>query len=175
MAAHDSRSLVLARTVATVGIGAASGLVLSIPAWILPALDAAPISPKDRLHLWSQIYDNGKATALTVFPTCAILFAVAAFKAEAPALYLPANIIARNRKLVLALCASLSASVVGFTGAFMMPAIKRMKKEESDLVAGSKPTFSSDEAIKKWGQQHLVRVAFATTTFALAVAELASS
>lgn len=50
-------------------------------------------------HLWSKIYDNGKATALALFPTSTILFALAAYNVETPALYLPANFIARNRKV----------------------------------------------------------------------------
>lgn len=69
------------------------------PLWILPSLDAVPISSKDRLHLWSKVYDNGKATALSIFPICTVLFATSAWKAQAPALYLPANFIARNRKV----------------------------------------------------------------------------
>ncbi|GAA5838535.1 hypothetical protein JCM5353_003130 [Sporobolomyces roseus] len=175
MAATDSSKLVIARSIGTVGMGVATGIMASIPLWVMPSLYSVPICPKDRLHLWSKIYDNGKTTALTLFPTSTILFALAAYSVETPALYLPANFIARNRKIVLALCSSLSASVVGFTIAFLMPGIKRLKKEEADLTAGALPSFSTDEAIQEWGQKHLIRLAFAATSFGLAVAELASA
>ncbi|GAA5947921.1 hypothetical protein JCM3765_007030 [Sporobolomyces pararoseus] len=173
--ASDSQQLVLARSIGTIGLGTATGLLLSIPIWILPSHERAPITSKDRLHLWSQVYDLGKSTALTIFPLCTLLFAGSAWKAEAPELFLPANFIARNRKIVLSLCSSLSVSVIGFTVAFLMPGIKRLKGAESDYTAGQKPAFSTDEEIKKWGQLHLVRLGFAATGFVLAVAELASS
>ncbi|GAA5844046.1 hypothetical protein JCM3766R1_004057 [Sporobolomyces carnicolor] len=178
MSATDSHQLVIARSVATVGLGAATGIMLSIPLWILPSLDAVPISSKDRLHLWSKVYDNGKATALSIFPICTVLFATSAWKAQAPALYLPANFIARNRKIVLSLCASLSASVIGYTVAFLMPGIKRLKGAEAEYSAGKsrqKPSLATDEEIKQWGYLHLVRLGFAATGFVLGVAELASS
>ncbi|GAA5893923.1 DUF1772 domain-containing protein [Sporobolomyces salmoneus] len=175
MSASDSRQLIFARSVGTVGLGVATGLMLSIPLWIQPSLEAAPISSKDRLHLWSKVYDQGKATALTIFPVCSVLFATSAWRAESPALYLPANFVARNRKTILALCSSLSASVIGYTAAFLMPGIKRLKGAESDFVTGQKPSFSTNEEIKKWGKLHLLRTAFAATGFVLGVAELVSS
>ncbi|GAA6022297.1 hypothetical protein JCM11491_005256 [Sporobolomyces phaffii] len=175
MSGSDSQHLVIARSIATVGLGTVTGLMLSIPLWILPSLDAAPITPKDRLHLWSKVYDSGKATMLSILPVCTVLFATAAYKVEPRALYLPATFVTRNRKIILALCSSLSASVIGYTVAFLMPGIQRLKKAESDVVADVKPTFSTDQAIKQWGQLHLVRIAFAATGFVLGVAELASA
>ncbi|GAA5874828.1 hypothetical protein JCM16303_002999 [Sporobolomyces ruberrimus] len=175
MASSDSSQLVLARSVATLGLGAATGLMLSIPLWILPAHEAAPISAKDRVHLWSKVYDQGKASALTLFPLCTLLFAGSAYNARAPELYLPATFIARNRKIILSLCSALSASVIGYTVAFLMPGIKALKEAESSLSGGGKPTFSTDEAIARWGRLHLVRLGFAATGFALAVAELGSA
>ncbi|GAA5982761.1 hypothetical protein JCM5350_006239 [Sporobolomyces pararoseus] len=156
MSATDSQQLVLTRSIGTIGLGTATGLLLSI-------------------HLWSQVYDLGKSTALTLFPLCTLLFAGSAWRAETPDLYLPSNFIARNRKIVLSLCSSLSASVIGFTVAFLLPGIKRLKGAENDYNAGQKPSFSTDEEIKKWGRLHLVRLGFAATGFVLAVAELASS
>ncbi|GAA6060995.1 hypothetical protein JCM10212_000681 [Sporobolomyces blumeae] len=151
----DSQPLIVARAVATVGLGVATGIMAS-------------------LAIWSRIYDKGKATAQLTFPPATLLFAYAAYAAEAPPAFLPATFIARNRKLILALCSSLSASVIGYTVAFLMPTIKTLKGEEVRLATGSKSTVSTDDLIfNTWAKGHLVRFSFAATGFVLAVAELA--
>ncbi|GEM09987.1 hypothetical protein Rt10032_c09g4004 [Rhodotorula toruloides] len=191
MSASDLQALVAARSLAVVGLGLNTGLMLSIPALSIPALKATTsLTAQQRLTLWSNLYEKGKAVMVKLQPTLTLLLAYASYAAARPVDYLPANTVARYRKPILAVASALTISIVGFTGVAIMPLNKRMQKMEREasgfvllflpflvaVLTGLPPvasTAQADSLIGQWSRLHAVRIALGSTAFALAVSELA--
>ncbi|GAA6060994.1 hypothetical protein JCM10212_000680 [Sporobolomyces blumeae] len=141
-------------------------MMAGLSLWTIPAMFAAPISAQDRLKIWGEIYNRARPTSMLTFLPSALLFGIASYAVEP----LPLEF------AVLALCSTLTASVIGFTFAIMLPTIKALKAEENRLDRGQPATESSDDLIRtKWIPGHHIRVAIAASGFVLAVSELAFS
>ena len=64
---HDSSLVSFARAVGTIGLGITAGLELSLPHLSLASLYAVPtLSPRDRLHFWSDHHKRAQNTLLPV-------------------------------------------------------------------------------------------------------------
>lgn len=62
---HDSALVSFARAVGTIGLGLTAGLELSLPHLSLASLYAVPtLSPRDRLHFWSDHHKRAQYTLL---------------------------------------------------------------------------------------------------------------
>ncbi|BGP25064.1 hypothetical protein JCM10295v2_003984 [Rhodotorula toruloides] len=171
MSASDLQALVAARSLAVVGLGLNTGLMLSIPALSIPALKATTsLTAQQRLTLWSNLYEKGKAVMVKLQPTLTLLLAYASYAAARPVDYLPANTVARYRKPILAVASALTISIVGFTGVAIMPLNKRMQKMEREASVAS--TAQADSLIGQWSRLHAVRIALGSTAFALADRDL---
>ncbi|BGP02426.1 hypothetical protein NBRC10513v2_006072 [Rhodotorula toruloides] len=181
MSASDSQVLLAARSIAVVGLGLNAGLMLSIPALSIPALKATTsLSAQQRLTLWSNLYEQGKAVMMKLQPTLTLLLAYASYAAARPVDYLPANTLTllslrsssvSGTQPILGVASALTISIVGFTGVVIMPLNRRMQKLEREASVAS--TAQADSLIGQWVRLHAVRIALGTTAFALAVSELA--
>lgn len=59
----DPAPLTFARAAAVVGLGTAFGFQSSISLWSMPIFFKVPtLSARDRLHLWSELFDRGMYT-----------------------------------------------------------------------------------------------------------------
>lgn len=122
--------------------------------------------------MWSNLYEHGKAVMMKLQPTLTLLLAYTAWAVVPPVEYLPANAVARYRKVrcrvacrcgrnvadthnlatcpsiprppqpILAAASALTISIVGFTAAMIMPLNKRMQKMESEASGSLPPTRS---------------------------------
>ncbi|GAA5857875.1 hypothetical protein JCM1840_000946 [Sporobolomyces johnsonii] len=200
MSASDSPLLTLSRCTAAVGLGLASGLMLSLPLWTMPTIfSVSTLAPRDRLHIWSKIFDRGFTTAKAIFPAAGLLFALSAWATKAPVPYLPSSWIGRNRKarshslhplriegltqanigtsqVILALCSVLTFSIGPYTALTLGPINRKLKQAELDILADpphGNGAVETDYLIQDWIKYHTLRCALPATAFLLAIAELA--
>ncbi|GAA5887829.1 hypothetical protein JCM5296_001781 [Sporobolomyces johnsonii] len=185
MSASDSPLLTLSRCTAAVGLGLASGLMLSLPLWTMPTIFSVPtLAPRDRLHIWSKVFDRGFTTAKAIFPAAGLLFALSAWATKAPVPYLPSSWIGRNRKarshslhlVILALCSVLTFSIGPYTALTLGPINRKLKQAELDILADpphGNGAVETDYLIQDWTKYHTLRCALPATAFLLAIAELA--
>ncbi|GAA5969902.1 hypothetical protein JCM21900_004186 [Sporobolomyces salmonicolor] len=163
MSASDSPLLTLSRCTAAVGLGLASGLMLSLPLWTIPTIFSVPtLAPRDRLHIWSKIFDRGFTTAKAIFPAASLVFALSAWAAKAPA--------------ILALCSVLTFSLGPYTALVLGQLNRKLKQAEADILADpahGNGAVETDYLIQDWVKAHTVRCALPATAFLLAIAELA--
>lgn len=73
----------------------------------------------------------------TIVPISSVSFALAAFLSAPPALYLPTNIISRNRRATLSLSAILLFSSIPYTYMIIIPRVERLKRIERAIVKGT--------------------------------------
>ncbi|KAI5474158.1 hypothetical protein MNV49_004133 [Pseudohyphozyma bogoriensis] len=166
-----------ARGVGTVGAGLTTGLMLSQTLWTYPAIfSAQTLAPRDRLHLWSKLYDKGAFTnAVLLTPLSTVCLLIAAYLARAPPSYLAANLVARNRRAVLALSALAVFATTPYTMALMMGPITQLKQTEQAIIKDAENyngAVETDTLIQRWLSLHRGRIVLAGTGFVLAVAEL---
>ncbi|GAA5924782.1 hypothetical protein JCM10213_000441 [Rhodosporidiobolus nylandii] len=200
MSASDPLEVRLARTFATAGLGIASELMLSIPAWTFPALySPCAVSGNDRLRIWSKLYSQGKKTMYGLIPPSVLALGFSAYAAKAPALP-GANFVAQNRQarlfhsLFLVSCLAepphysaswvstgFTVSIVGFTKAVMEKFNQEQVQLATELTKGKDTASSSspraaesDELVRTtWLKWHITRTVFANVAFFLTVTELA--
>ncbi|GAA5870819.1 hypothetical protein JCM3774_001685 [Rhodotorula dairenensis] len=190
MATYDSDALLAVRTTATVGLGVATGLMLSYPLLSWPSIYAqgAPHDIKGRLDLFWNLYSNGANAMKKLLPSATALLAYASYTTRPPADYLPASLVGRHRKAsslseaILALAAALTFASVPLTYALIMPinnrlkAIKDAKASGTVSAEGATPDAEADQLIQhRWMSLHYGRILLCGTAFLLSVAELGSA
>ncbi|SGY20665.1 BQ5605_C016g08117 [Microbotryum silenes-dioicae] len=97
------------------------------------------LSPRDRLHLWSLTFDSGAALMRPLIPLLTTLLATSAYYATKPALYVPHNWIASQRRAVLAVSAALTLFNFPWTFLTILPIVKKLKVIEAKIVKGQSP------------------------------------
>ncbi|BGP55852.1 hypothetical protein JCM8202v2_003459 [Rhodotorula sphaerocarpa] len=188
MATYDSTPLLLVRSTATVGLGVATGLMLSYPLFSWPAMYApdAQMDCKARLNLFWELYCRGKDALIKLLPLSAGLLAYASYATETAASYLPATFVARHRKAspgaILGTAAALTLSNVLWTVVMIMPVNTKLKTIKDAKASGkataeaNTPDVEIDKMIRtRWMGLHYGRIALTATAFALSVAELGTA
>ncbi|ORY84102.1 hypothetical protein BCR35DRAFT_303158 [Leucosporidium creatinivorum] len=177
MSSTDAPALVFARGISAVGLGLLAGFQVTISTSSIHTIYQVPtLAPRDRLHLWSRIYDNGASLVIPAIPTLTLILSTAAYFAKAPALWAPGNWIGRHRSAVLATAAVLVFGNGVWTGLVMLPDIKVMKKMEENIIkdgAEASGKVDTDTFIQRWLTRHHFRTLITTSAFILSVAELA--
>ncbi|KAM0791609.1 hypothetical protein ACM66B_006051 [Microbotryomycetes sp. NB124-2] len=176
MAANDSVTLCFTRGLATIGLGLAAGYCGGVSISTMPTLfKVDTISPRDRLHYWSVLFDTGAKHMIPAFVSSAVLSITSSILAQSPAAWVPATWIARHRRAVWAFCAASSLGVQAFTVLAILPVVKRLKNAETQIrkdAASGNGQEETDYLIQKWTSLHHVRTIIAVSAFGLAVSEL---
>lgn len=183
MASYDSTALLAVRSTATVGLGVATGVMLSYPLVSWPSIYSSdsPHDVKGRLDLFWNFYSHGAAVMKTLLPSTSALLACASYATRAPADYLPASWIGRHRKAVLAVAAASAIASVPLTFAVIMPVNNRLKaiKDAKTKGTGAEAATSDaevDHLIRhRWMSLHYCRIFLCGTAFLLSVAELGTA
>ncbi|KDE09315.1 hypothetical protein MVLG_00631 [Microbotryum lychnidis-dioicae p1A1 Lamole] len=181
MSAHDAPFVAWTRAIAAVGLGLTAGYTTSISISSMKNIYRVPtLSPRDRLHLWSLTFDSGAALMRPLIPLLTTLLATSAYYATKPALYVPHNWIASQRRAVLAVSAALTLFNFPWTFLTILPIVKKLKVIEAKIVKESKDgdaisTGDTDYDIQSWTKLHHVRSLACTLAFTLSVLELVSA
>ncbi|GAA5958008.1 hypothetical protein JCM8115_001101 [Rhodotorula mucilaginosa] len=189
MASYDSTALLAVRSTATIGLGIATGVMLSYPLVSWPSM-YSPTSPHDikgRLDLFWNFYSHGADVMKAVLPSMSALLAYASYATRAPADYLPASWIGRHRKAVLAIAAASAIASVPLTFAVIMPVNMRLKAIKDAKAKGTGLTMrrahtaaTSDTEVdhlirNRWMSLHYGRIFLCGMAFLLSVAELGTA
>ncbi|KAM0748932.1 hypothetical protein T439DRAFT_327435 [Meredithblackwellia eburnea MCA 4105] len=160
--------LPVTRGLSLVGTGLAAGITSSIPLWTYPTIfGVKTLSTRDRLHLWSGLFDNGKMTMTILIPLSTIAIGATA-----------AMVTGRKRTAILSVAAATIFSFLPFTAIAIIPGVNVLKAIESDVVKrdGDKPGSASvssdvDSKLWDWHNLHGVRVGLAWLAFGLVAFE----
>ncbi|KAK4704003.1 hypothetical protein P7C70_g2209, partial [Phenoliferia sp. Uapishka_3] len=160
-----SSVLPFTRSVGLLGTGLAAGLMSSLIVWTYPAMYTAPgLSPRHRLHLWSKVFDAGKASMFTLIPISTLCLGVSAYLSS-PSITFDPGFVARHRRTVLAIGAALTFANLPFTGLVILPKVEKLKEIENEVLARDGDfdrkadlEVETDPLLMEWLALHSVRV-----------------
>ncbi|KAG0664649.1 hypothetical protein C6P46_001245 [Rhodotorula mucilaginosa] len=139
MASYDSTALLAVRSTATIGLGIATGVMLSYPLVSWPSM-YSPTSPHDikgRLDLFWNFYSHGADVMKAVLPSMSALLAYASLLKLAPERALCSRERFFGVQAVLAIAAASAIASVPLTFAVIMPVNMRLKAIKDAKAKGT--------------------------------------